>query len=39
VVDFLIRTTIARSAIIREAMGKGNGINERHGKEKGQPVG
>jgi hypothetical protein len=37
--DFLITGSIACSFVRRETMGKGIGISERHGKEKGQPVG
>jgi hypothetical protein len=33
-IDFLIGAAIRRCAIIRKAMGKGNGVDERHGKEK-----
>jgi hypothetical protein len=37
--DFLIASSIVCRFITRETMGKGIGISERHGKEKGQPVG
>jgi hypothetical protein len=36
--DFLIASSVA-CFITRETMGKGIGISESHGKEKGQPVG
>jgi hypothetical protein len=37
--DFLVAGGIACCFITRETMGKGIGISESHGKEKGQSVG
>jgi hypothetical protein len=37
--DFLVTSSVACRFVAREAMGKGIGIGESHGKEKGQPVG
>jgi hypothetical protein len=39
VVDFLVGASVCCCAIIRETMGKGNGVDERHGMEKEATVG
>ena len=39
VVDFLIRAAIRHHCVVREAMGEGNGVDERHDMRKEATIG